>query len=122
MISYLIGLFGMVALIIGAVILVRPAFGEQFFGDWATLKLDIVRIMVTTVVIASSWQTWPNLIFVAGCLLAIATVFFAIMARWQPGRNFVQSYLVDNKRGARVYVLCAIIPMGALLVAGTILS
>lgn len=122
MISYLIGLFGIVALVIGVVILIRPAFGEQFFGDWATPKLDVVRITVTSVLIASSWKTWPNLIFVAGCLVATATVLFAIMARWQSGRNFVQSHLVDSKRGARVYVLCAIIPMGALLVAGTVLS
>ncbi|MBV7334107.1 hypothetical protein KFU94_38915 [Chloroflexi bacterium TSY] len=122
MISYLVGLFGLVALVIGVVILVRPVFGEQFFGDWATLKLDVLRITVTSVVIASSWKTGPNLIFVVGCLLAVATVLFAIMARWQPGRHFVQSHLVDSKRGTRVYVLCAIIPMGALLVAGTILS
>lgn len=122
MISYLVGLFGIVALVIGVFILVRPAFGERFFGDWATLKLDIARLTVTSVLIASSWKTGPNLIFVVGCLLAVATVFFAIMGRWQPGRNFVQAHLVDSKRGARVYALCAIIPMGALLVAGTILS
>ena len=119
--SYLIGLFGLFAILIGVVILVRPRFGEQFFGDWATPKLDVARITVTGVVIASSWTTWPNLLFVAGCLLATATIFFGIMARWQPGHTFVQAHLVDSRRGTRMYVLCVIIPMGVLLVAGTIL-
>ena len=121
MMSYLIGLFGIFAILIGIVILVRPGFGEQFFGDWDTLKLDVARITVTSAVLASSWNTWPNLLFVAGCLLATATIFFGIMARWQPGRTFVQAHLVDSRQGARMYVLCVIIPMGVLLVARTIL-
>ncbi len=92
-------------------------------GDWGTPKLDIARIIVsTTVLIGGSIEEIPNLIFVAGCIFALATIFFFVMGRWQRGRNFVQAHLVESNTGMRIYVLCVIIPMDALLVAGIIFS
>lgn len=119
---YFVGLFGIFALLIGTIILIRPTFGEQFFGDWNTLKLNIARLAVSSILIGVSWRTRPNLIFVAGCVVTAATIFLALIGRWERGRNFVQYYLVESRRGMRIYVLCAIIPVGALLVAGAIVS
>ncbi|MEM7115164.1 MAG: hypothetical protein AAF614_22180 [Chloroflexota bacterium] len=120
--SYLIGLFGIFALVIGIILLARPTFGKQFFGHWNSPKLDLARLLVTTVLIVSSWQTRPNLIFLVGCVLIVATIFFAIMGRWERGHDFVQAHLVESELGTRIYTLCAIIPMGALLVTGTVLA
>lgn len=120
--SYLIGLFGVFALFIGIILLARPTFGKRFFGHWNSPKLDLARLLVTTVLIVSSWRTRPNLIFLVGCVLVVATIFFAIMGRWERGHDFVQSHLVESELGTRVYTLCAIIPMGALLVTGTVFA
>ena len=120
--SYLIGLFGIFALFVGIILLARPAFGKRFFGDWAEPKTEVARLVVITITIASSWPTRPNLVFLAGCIVAVATIFFAIMRRWERGHDFVQSHLVESELGTRVYTICAIIPMGALLVAGTVFA
>lgn len=117
--AYFIGLLGLIILVVGAYILIRPSFGFRFFGDWDTPKLDGARITVTAFVLfASSFYAWPNLIFYAGCLFAIATIFFGIAARWQKGRKFVRSQLFGTKQGILAYVACVIIPMGVLLVIG----
>ena len=81
--------------------------------------MDIVRLIVATVVLASSWDSKPNALFLVGCVLAAATIFYAIMGRWPPGEKFVQSFLVESSAGMRAYVLCAIIPMGVLLILAT---
>ena len=120
--SYLIGAFGIFMLFIGLVILMRPEFGKRFFGDWDALKSDVARITVTTIVIATSWSTRPNPLFWAGCVLIVAMIFFGTMARWKPGQNFVQGFLVDSKIGMRMYVICVFFPMSALLILGTFLS
>ena len=120
---YLVGLFGIFALLTSIRIFIRPAFGKEFFRDWHDLQHNVARLVVTTVLIASSWATsWPNLIFAAGCFVATATAFFAIAGRSPRGRDFVHSYLVESKWGPRVYTICAVIPMGALLVAGTLIA
>ncbi len=120
--SYAIMGFGVIAILVGIRILIWPSFGKRFFGDWATLKLDIIRLTVSIVVLASSWNSRPNLLFIAGCILAAATLFFAVMGRWKTGHKFVQKYLVNSELGARIYVSCVIIPMGILIVIGTLNS
>lgn len=118
--SVFAGGFGCFALVAGIAILFRPALGKRFFGGWHTLRLNLGRVAVTTAMLASSWSTESTVLLAAACVFATATVIFGAMTVWGRGRELVQAHLVDSTRGMRTYVACVILPMGMLLVAGTI--
>ena len=119
----LIGLFGVYMLVSGIIILFNHNFGVQSFKDWNSLKKNIARLAVTSVIFfASSFAPQSSLLFIAGCILAFATTFYLIMGRLPKGRKYVQSFLVDSHNGQRIYVLCAFFPMSILMIVGAFFS
>ena len=118
MLAHVIGLYGFVMLGLGLRALVSPAFGIQLFGDWSTPKKDLMRVVVTGVVLTASWVLTSDLIRFAGSIFGIAAIFYAVMGRWQKGHRIVQGFLVESRVGTCLYVLCVIMPMAVCLIAG----
>ena len=114
-----VGLFGVFILVSGIIVLFSHAFGKIYFGDWNTLRLNIIRFIITGAIFAASTFPPPSKqILIAAYYFTFVTIFYFVMGRFQAGRNFVQSVLIDSHTGERIYALLILIPMGVLLVHG----
>ena len=119
----LVGLLGIFMVLSGIRVLFNHNFGIRAFTGWDSLRNDIARVIVTSLIlVTSSFTPQSNILFIAGCFLVLATILFFVMGWWQKGRDFGQSLLIESHQGQRIYVLCAWFPVGILLIIGAFFS